>query len=61
MYKITTELAYLEVKIEEEDKDLLLLALLPSSFANIVTTLLFGKETLRLDKAVATLLMNETR
>ncbi|VFQ82784.1 unnamed protein product [Cuscuta campestris] len=59
--KITTELESIDVKIEEEDKALLLLASLPSSFDNIVTTLLFGKETLKFDGVVAALLMNETR
>ncbi|VFQ74792.1 unnamed protein product [Cuscuta campestris] len=59
--KITTELDSIDVKIEEEDKALLLLASLPSSFDNIVTTLLFGKETLKFDEVVAALLMNETR
>ena len=38
-----------------------LLASLPSSFDSIVTTFLFGKETLRFDEAVAALLMNDTR
>ena len=37
------------------------MALLPSSFDNIMTTLLFGKQTLRFDEVIATLLMNETR
>ena len=41
--KITRELTFLEVKIEEEDKALLLLASLPLSFDNIMTALLFGK------------------
>ena len=59
--KIIMELDSLEVKIEEEDKALFLLASLPSSFDNIVTTFLFGKETLRFDEVVAALLMNETR
>ncbi|VFQ74038.1 unnamed protein product [Cuscuta campestris] len=59
--KITTELESIDVKIEEEDKVLLLLASLPSSFDNIVTTLLFGKETLKFDEVVDALLMNETR
>ncbi|VFQ76117.1 unnamed protein product [Cuscuta campestris] len=59
--KITIELESIDVKIEEEDKALLLLASLPSSFDNIVTTLLFGKETLKFDEVVAALLMNETR
>ncbi|VFQ83578.1 unnamed protein product [Cuscuta campestris] len=59
--KITTELESIDVKIEEDDKAVLLLASLPSSFHNIVTTLLFGKETLKFDEVVAALLMNETR
>ena len=58
--KVMMELDSLEVKIEEKDKALLLLASLPSSFDNIVTTLFFGKHTLRLDEVVATLLMNGT-
>ena len=40
---------------------MLLMALLPLSFDNIMTTLLFGKETLRFDEVIATLLMNETQ
>ena len=59
--KTTTDSACLEVKIKEEDKVLLLLASLPSSFHSIVTTLLFGKEMSRLDEVVVTLLMNEIR
>jgi len=34
---------------------------LPSSFDNIVTTLLFKKENLKFDEMVAALLMNEIR
>jgi len=41
--KVITELTSLEVKIEEEDKVLLLLAVLPSSFDNIMSTLLVQK------------------
>ena len=59
--KVTTKLASLDVMIEEEDKALLLLASVPLSFDNIMTTLLFRKGTLKFDKVVATLLMNETR
>jgi len=59
--KITTEFTSLEVEIEEEDKALLLLPSLPSSFDNIVTTLLFIKETLRLDEVVAALLIEKTQ
>jgi len=59
--KLTTKLDSLEVKTEEGDKVLLLLASLPLFFDNMVTALLFGKETLRLDKVVPALWMNETR
>jgi len=51
----------IEAQIEGEDKALLLLASLALSFDIIVITLLFRKETLRLDEVVAALLMNETR
>ena len=40
---------------------MLLLALLPSSFDNIVTTLLIGKVTLKFDEVIAAWLMNKTR
>jgi len=59
--KITMQVDSLEVKIEEDDKALFLLASRPLSFDNIVTTHFFGKEPLRLDQVVTTLLMNETR
>ena len=51
--KITTELVSLEVKIEEENKVSLLLASPLSYFDNIITTILFGKETFKLDEVVA--------
>ena len=59
--KRTMELDPLEVRIEEEYKFLLLLASLPSSFDNIITTLFVGKKTLRLDEVIAASLMNEPR
>jgi len=34
---------------------------MPSSFDNIVTNLLLGKETIWFDEVVGTLLINETR
>ncbi|GMH14054.1 hypothetical protein Nepgr_015895 [Nepenthes gracilis] len=48
-------------KINEEDKALVLLASLPATYDHIVTTLLFGKDTLKLDEVIASLLMNESR
>ena len=59
--KTMMELASLVVNIEKEDKALLLLASLPSSFDNVVTVFLFGKETLIFDEVVAALLIDETR
>ena len=35
--------------------------LLPSSFDGIMTTLMFGKETLKFDEVASALLMNETQ
>jgi len=55
------ELTSLEVKIKEEEKVLLWYDLLPSSSDNIVTTILFKKETLKFNEVIVTLCMNETR
>ena len=55
------ELSTLDVKIEEEDKVLLLLVSLPLSHDHIVTILLFGKDTLRHDEVIAPLLLDESR
>jgi len=57
--EITTRLDYVDVKIEEKEKAMLLFASLPSSVDNIVTTLLFEKEILKFDEVLAALLMNE--
>ena len=45
--KIVSDLLCLEVKLEEEDKALLLLATLPPSYDHLVTTILYGREHLR--------------
>ena len=45
--KILSDLLALEVKLEE-DKALLLLSSLPSSYNHLVTTIIYGKETLEL-------------
>ena len=47
----------LEVKLEEEDKALLLLSSLPSSYDHLAITIMFGKETLEL-KDVKQMLQN---
>ena len=44
--RILSDFLALEVKPEEEDKSLLLLFSLPSSYNHLVTTIMYGKETL---------------
>jgi len=46
--RILSDLLALEVKLEE-DKALLLLSSLPSSYDHLVTTIMYGKETLELE------------
>ena len=46
--KILSDLLTLEVKLEEEDKYLLLLSSLPSSYDHLTTTIIYGKEILQL-------------
>ena len=40
---------------EDEDKSLLLLASLPTSFDHLVTTLMYGKETIELEEVTSAL------
>lgn len=42
---LNTQLSSFGVNYEDEDKALLLLASLPTSFGYLVTTLMYGKET----------------
>jgi hypothetical protein len=48
------------VKIGEEDKEILLLASFPPSYDHLVTTLLYGKETLAFEEVTGSLLSHET-
>src|SRR4051812_23158553 len=57
--KIVIDLLALEVKLEEEDKTLILLSSLPPSFDHLVTTILYGKETLELKNVRMMLANNE--
>ena len=59
--KIISELLAVNVKIDEEDKALILLSSLPESYDYIVSTMLYGKETLILEEVTSTLLSNEIR
>ena len=57
--RILSDLVALKVKIEEEDKALLLLSSLPSSCDHLVTTIMYGKETLELEDIRKMLQNNE--
>ena len=54
--KIISELLAVDVKINKEDKVLILLSSLSKSYDHIVTTILYEKETLILEEVMATLL-----
>ena len=53
---LNTQLSSFWVNYEDEDKALLLLASLPTSFDHLVTTLMYGKETIVLEEVTSALL-----
>lgn len=59
--RLTTQLLILgmETKIDEEDQAVLLLTSLPPSYGTLVTTLLAGEETLKLEDVKTILLETE--
>jgi hypothetical protein len=59
--RIISELLAVGVIIDEEDKALILLSSLPESYDHIVTTMLYGKDTLDFEEVTGTLLSNEIR
>ena len=56
---LISQLANLGVKIEEEDKAIVLLNSLPSSYDNLATTILHGKDLIELKDVTSALLLNE--
>ena len=59
--KIINELLAVDVKIDNENKALILFTWLPESYDHIITTILYRKETLILEEVTTTLLSNENR
>ena len=57
--RILSDLLALKVKLEEEDKTLLLLSSLPSSYDHLATNIIYGKEALELED-VRQILQNNT-
>ena len=58
---VISDLLAVDVKINEEDKTLILLSSLPESYDHIVTTMLYGTKTLILEEVTLTLLSNKIR
>ncbi|GJZ82865.1 zinc finger, CCHC-type containing protein [Tanacetum coccineum] len=54
-HKLVGDLAAIDTVISDEDQALLLLTSLPSSYDNFVETLLYGRDTLKLEDVLATL------
>ena len=55
------ELTRLGIKVDDEVKAVVLLCSLPPSYAHLVTTLTYGKDTVKLDDISSTLLAHEQR
>ena len=53
---LNTQLSSFGVNYEDEDKALLLFAMLPTSFDHLVTTLMYGKEAIVLEEVTSVLL-----
>ena len=56
---LITQLANLGVKIEDEDKAIVLLNSLPSFYDTLATTILHGKDSIELKDVTSALLLNE--
>lgn len=59
--QIVSDLLRIDVKFDEEDQALMLLCSLPGSMETLVTTLLWGKETLETEEVTAALLAYNQR
>ncbi|CAA0822792.1 Uncharacterized mitochondrial protein AtMg00810 [Striga hermonthica] len=59
--QVVTDLASLKVKMEDEDKAMILLCSLPSSYEHMVTTLTYGKEMIKTEEITSALLAHNQR
>ena len=57
--KLITQLSNIGVKVDDEDKALLLLSFLPNYYKRLITTLLVKKEKLKVNDVIVVLLENE--
>ncbi|KAK2425531.1 secreted RxLR effector protein [Trifolium repens] len=61
LHNILTDLTRLGVQMDDEDKAIILLCSLPSSYDHLVTTLTYGKETITLTSITSALLSHGQR
>src|SRR6266542_1981251 len=59
--QLVTDLVKVEVRVEDEDRAIILLCSLPGSYEHLVTTLTYGKENIKLEDIVAVLLAHDQR
>ena len=59
--KLISQLHILGVKVEEEDQAIILLSSWSKSYDHLVTTIFYGKDTLKMEEVKITLLSNEAR
>jgi len=57
--QLIADFGNVEVKIDEEDRAIILLCSLPESYEHLVTTLTYGKEDVKVDEIVTALLGHE--
>ena len=57
--QLIADLGKVDVKIDEEDKAIILLCSLPGSYEHLVTTLTYGKKDVKVDEIVTALLGHE--
>ena len=57
--QVCSDVMSLDVKIDEEDRALLLLCSLPVSYDGLITILVYEKETLNFEEVVGVLRSNE--
>ena len=54
--QLVADLAHREVNVDDEDKAIILLCSLPPSYEHVVTTLTYGKETIKIEDITVALL-----
>ena len=57
--QLVVDLAHREVTVDDEDKAIIILCSLPPSYEHVVTTLTYGKETIKIEDITAALIAPE--